>query len=674
MKSSFLILPFLFLTAMVAAQNNEFTLPIKHSSFLSKAILSLNKNYIYTASLDNTIKVWNISNGNLITTFSGHENKIKDLTINNANTLLFSVDEAGFIFIWNIQTGSIEKKLIIETSNILTIYWDEKAKQLWVSTDDGKITWYQYPEMTKTKTISTSPYAAIKILKAKTPDLYYFGFKKCPLCTKNDISKGNVQMYDETTGVFFPICTYTDDLNDLYLSPDSTKLVSASAENYMVRLWDTERLLEDASIKNLAKPASMFMSKSNTMLGICSAENGEIHIHRNTGEEILASKIDSGKIILGTISDDLNSLYLLDNYGKFRKYDFSFKFKGFIGNYSLVNDEINTVAYSPKFKAIFLGLKNGKTKIFNLNDHKITFLPDSFNMQVNQIRIDSNWATIVYEPYISYHENDGSTITWSKLTLFDISKNQAIKTFTFNNKYVTSTDISENLLFIGYNNGLVEIYKIPDLKKLYSFQNAPFDILQIYFYKKNKQLFIQNIDQKVIIYNYQSPNMLKVEKTINLKTNEDILELFDGNIITNQQMILKDSCIKYSANQALWVNSNNVWMNIYDNLVKINIHQKQEIWKNKPDFPHPYFMLADSSLHRFFLIGKYGIIQVLDTDSGKKLCQIYFNNNAWICVSENKFDADSNIYSLNNIRTVKLNNLTLEREEGLLHKLLFNTN
>jgi WD40 repeat protein len=41
------------------------------------------------------------------------------------------------------------------------------------------------------------------------------------------------------------------DLNNLILSPDSSKLISASSENFMVRVWDTGKLIEETTIKTL---------------------------------------------------------------------------------------------------------------------------------------------------------------------------------------------------------------------------------------------------------------------------------------------------------------------------------------------------------------------------------------------------------------------------------------
>lgn len=665
----FIIILFIFISNIILSQTSNLSLYEKHSSFLSKVFQSSNENYIFTVSLDNTIKLWNLSNGKLIKTFSFHENKIIDIAIDKSNKLLFSLDESGLLIIWNIESQQIEKKLKIN-NNALTIHWDAKNKQLLISTEDGKILWFQYPEMTNIKTISTSPYSAIKIIKAKTPDLFYVGLKKCKSCLKTNIRKGNVQMYDETLNTFIPLTTYDDDLTDLYLSPDSTKLVSASAENYLIRVWDTDKLLEEATIKNTTKPASIFMSKTNTMIGICSAENGEINIYRNTGHKLYSYKIDTGRIIFGYFSDDLKSIYLLDNYGKYRKYDFPFKFNRTISNFCYIGDEIKTVAYSQKFKTLLLGLKKGKTKAFNINDSQTFFLPDSFKMSVKMIKTNSNWIAVLYEPHISYNENNGNTMISSKVALFDLSNNHLIKTYNFNNKYATSIYISANMLFVGYNNGLIEIYSIPNFNKIYSFQNSPFDIHNIYFNPKTNRLITTNINQKLLVYYYKPPNTLKTIKTLNLKTNEDINSILNDNIVTNQRIIVRDTNLKYINNQAVFTNSNNVVLNIADSLLNVNILSKKITWELKPKLPYPYFMLADSSIHKLFIINKFGNIQILNAHLGKWLCNVYFDNNAWIVVSENYFDVEKKLNFSNEVKTVNFNNSTLLRKEGLLYKLL----
>ncbi|NSW44901.1 MAG: hypothetical protein HPY79_03635 [Bacteroidales bacterium] len=675
MRIIFIIL-FISLYISIFGQTEQLSLPIKHNSYVTHLIFSTDRRYVYTVSKDQTIKLWYFSSGNLVKTFIGHTNTIKAIAIDNTNSFLFSADEGGNVFVWNTLTGDIIKR-ITASASVETILWCENNKNLIVSTSDGKLTWYQYPQMNIIETISTSPFIAIKILKAKDPNFYFVGFKKCNTCKQNILQNGNVQLFDASTHSFFPLCNYTDDLSNLILSPDSSKLVSASSENYMIRVWDTNRLLEETSIKTPTKPYTLFVSRTNKMIGVGSAENGELRIYRYSGEEILSTIIDTGYVVYGEINNDITRIHLLNNYGQFKKYDFSFNLREVMGYYTSIINEINTIAYNKENQLIIMGLKNGMTKIFDLKTTTYKNLPFKFKASVSYISTYQSYIAIVYDPIITYNETDNPNLannTESVAIIYDIQKDSIIKKFNYSSSYITSIFVASEHLFLGFNNGKIEIWNIKVNKKINEIQASPYDILQLYYSPHQQTLYSKDIDNRILVFQLKPSNQIIFSNTINLNEQEELYSFLNNQYATNQKINFQEKNFQYANNGAHFINKDTCII-IQNNTIKAITFNNNIIWEIIPEWTKPLFVLSDSTLHRIFVCDKHGNIAFYNSIDGKWICNLYVNqNDTWICKSEQHYDIEKSlinkVFTIKGISFVDSNPLKHQRIEQLLQKLV----
>ncbi len=673
MKRLFCYIIFFINLSISNAQEVQLSLPIKHSSYINHFIFSSDRRYVYTSSNDMSIKLWYFSSGNILKTFIGHTCEIKDIAVNKGNTLLFSADKEGNIFVWNVLSGNIQQKIKLGAS-IECINWYDSKNELAVSTIDGKITWYNLPDFSVKKSISTAPYIAIKIIKAKEPDMYYFGFKKLSNCTNSVLQRGNVQMFDLSSNTFFPLCTYTDDLNNLILSPDSSKLISASSENFMVRVWDTGKLIEETTIKNPAKPYALFVSRTNKMIGVGSGENGELHVYRNSGEEILSTVIDTGYIVYGEINNDITRIHLLNNFGQFKKYDFDFNLKEVMGIYASIHDDLFAVSYSTDNKTVVMGLKNGKTKLFDLLKMQTCYIPDSFNTFVKQIFLSKGKIALFYEPYFTFNENNGTTTSQSKFFLYDLEQKSVVQSLIFNDKYITSIFLESNLLFLGFNNGKIEIWDVQINKKLDAFQVSPYDILKIYYNSNSKRLFIKSIDNQVYVYLYKALGKLELQKNIYLNDNDDILSFNADNFSSKTKVAFNSKEYTHATELSSFLNGNQCILKSKDSIFSIN-NNDSILWSKPNNFFNTQFILNDSILKKTLLIDFQGNICILDSRNGNQLCNLYFDKNtSWICTSKEFYDIDerliNRVYAVKGITFVESDLKKQNRKQGLLQKIL----
>jgi WD40 repeat protein len=81
--------------------------------------LKLLSNGVHLASgIGNNIKIYNINDGSVISTLSGHSNLINDLALVNNENLLASSSEDYNVFIWNLTTYTIKSTLTEHTNSV----------------------------------------------------------------------------------------------------------------------------------------------------------------------------------------------------------------------------------------------------------------------------------------------------------------------------------------------------------------------------------------------------------------------------------------------------------------------------------------------------------------------------------------------------------------------------
>ncbi|KAK4876748.1 hypothetical protein RN001_009254 [Aquatica leii] len=102
---------------------------------------SANNDLIASASLDGTIKVWNVSNNACLRTINDPTNAplLCCLYNNNNNNLLITGNGKGEVGVANVSTGLFMKNNCRIGGNVLSIASDSNGKLLWVGNDRGEI-------------------------------------------------------------------------------------------------------------------------------------------------------------------------------------------------------------------------------------------------------------------------------------------------------------------------------------------------------------------------------------------------------------------------------------------------------------------------------------------------------------------------------------------------------
>jgi WD40 repeat protein len=548
---------------------------------------------------------------------------------------------------------------------------------LFIADINAKVKVYKLPEYSLIREINTSPYYVMKIIKAKENNKYFFGMRNLNTNANNkNLDVGNIHIYDFENNIFFALSTYSEDLTDLIITADSSKIISASSSNEFIRIWDVKKLILESSFKTTLKPSVIFASHTNKMIGVGSADNPDVKIYRITGEEILHLNMDTGYIIYGEINKDITRIHVCNNYGQFKKYDFHLNLREIIGYYANLNDKISCYAYDKKKKIIYLGYQDGMLLSFDLLKSELKTIFKTSETIAQEIIIDENGENllILYKP--QYKENSTSYLpdVVSKVAVYNLQKEQFIFNKEYHEKYLTSFYFSEGKLFLGFNTGLLEIIDFEKNKLLSSYNVVPFDIVRII--NNNNLLAIQSLDDKLNIFQLNTNYTLKLIKTINLEKKENLTDLKKDFLLTNYRVyyLNGDNQIKFKSFIAK-VYKNDTILTLDTNELKLTKNEKL-IWNNKILNLGDVIGIVQDTLFSFAaIISPYSKLYFVDLNSGKPLGELYIeNNDTWLFMQNLIFDASENIIS--KIKVVKgtaySSNLKVEnlRKQKLIPKVL----
>jgi len=87
---------------------NELNKKLADQSKLAKKI---DKDFLFTASRDKTIKLWDIKNASCLYTFEGHDNWVRNIVVHPTGKYLISTGDDRNIRIWDMKSGRSVKKL-----------------------------------------------------------------------------------------------------------------------------------------------------------------------------------------------------------------------------------------------------------------------------------------------------------------------------------------------------------------------------------------------------------------------------------------------------------------------------------------------------------------------------------------------------------------------------------
>lgn len=226
--------------------------PIKHIKFSSDG------KYIFSASADRSIIKWDYKN-NVKSFIYKHQASVNVICIPNSNQYMFSGDSTGCIYVWDINTNELKKKILFDALNnirslnissdevYIIITFAERAKNgssfvgiylkddiisnVSNSTNAGNIN----PNLPSSGETSPSPksFKEIKCLEPNTKFVKscFVNLNKSILISRED---GSLEMYDFITDKLISSAKFhNDEILDFDVNDDYAIIITSSKDGEM---------------------------------------------------------------------------------------------------------------------------------------------------------------------------------------------------------------------------------------------------------------------------------------------------------------------------------------------------------------------------------------------------------------------------------------------------------
>ena len=261
-----------------------------HNGVIMAVSFSPDGKIIASASFDKTIKLWQVSNGKLLTTLQGHQERLWSLRFSPDGKTLASSSFDSSVKLWNVADGTVKKTLTAhKKTEVRSVDFSSDGKLLASSDSRGWIKLWNAKDGTLIKSIpahrtkkgrfwwvtaikfnhdgkilaSTSTDDTVKLWKVENGSLLktfkgHKGNVRTVDFHPNDLSlasggaDGTVKLWDIKTGEEMQtLRSHRNPVWTVEFTPDGKQLISSSSDS-TIKLWN----LEDATNTN-TKPQTL---------------------------------------------------------------------------------------------------------------------------------------------------------------------------------------------------------------------------------------------------------------------------------------------------------------------------------------------------------------------------------------------------------------------------------
>ena len=198
-----------------------------HQDVVRTLAVTSDGQYVFSASEDRTIRMWNIASGHGVRTYSGHAAGINVISISQDDAYLVTGSDDTTIMVWNINSGSLEHTFLDHSGRILAICMMPDGKHVLSASEQGGLLLWRL-----------SDGALIKRFPQVDTGIWSICVLPDGTSALTASASNHIQLWNLETGlVEKTLSAHSDWVWDICLTPDGRYLISAS-EDQTILIWD----------------------------------------------------------------------------------------------------------------------------------------------------------------------------------------------------------------------------------------------------------------------------------------------------------------------------------------------------------------------------------------------------------------------------------------------------
>ncbi|HLI68756.1 MAG TPA: helix-turn-helix domain-containing protein [Ktedonobacteraceae bacterium] len=211
---------------VISLQHGRYT-PTVTIRAVNVATWSPDGKWIASANADNTVRIWNASNGAQVGQYGGHTRVVSGLAWSPDGHYLATGDGVGILRIWNMMTAQLVLSARISSARIWWIAWSPNGKYLALAGADQRA--YIWDISAKSVRLTYREHTGEVYEVMWSPDSQYL---------VSSSADGTARVWNAATGAtVFVYRGHTDAVLAAVWSPDGKRIASASADG-TIQIWD----------------------------------------------------------------------------------------------------------------------------------------------------------------------------------------------------------------------------------------------------------------------------------------------------------------------------------------------------------------------------------------------------------------------------------------------------
>ena len=533
---------------------------------VNSVVFSSDGENLVTGLDDNTVKIWQVSDGSMIKSFEGHkeettkkdesEPEITSVAISPEGSFLAAGSTDGSVSLWQVSDGSLIDTITSHSLEVSRVLFSPDGQILFSASLDG--------------TVRMTNIADLSLVRALSGVYIYdmaLSLDGTTLAAKNGSFPGKIVLWEVESGKQLQTINLDEsdsDVSSIALSPDG-KYIGAAREDYSVKIWDASSGEGIITFEDLQPDGTYYLSQFAVAFSpdsqfILAAGADVIGIWNVTNGTLLNNKeTQSQPVYYIALSPDQKALASVEGTVVFVREISDAEPIPF-------QDEVyssGNVAFSPDGTTIAVGLFDGSARLWPITEQGARrSFEISDNWWVSAIAFSPDGNTLAlgaYDKIEVRQTEDGSLINTispgttryiNKLAfspggeylasanyadvikLFDASTGRAVKTYT-GNTLAFSPD--GKLLAGGSFDKEVQVLDIESGETLLSLQDLPDEVHSVAFSPDAKLLLAGCADGTIHVWNALDGTLIKNWKVHSYGV-EDLIFTSDGTMLISASL------------------------------------------------------------------------------------------------------------------------------------------